>query len=110
MILGAEIGLLFYGIYSLITGKFSIGKGRSVIGVKARILGAICVLPLPIAFSAGLVLGIFYAFMLNEPISPLISAVVEIIIIVAILIIVSFLGKKFYIDQEAENFQQSYLP
>ena len=105
MILGAEIGLLLYGIYSLITGKYSVGKGRVLVGGKARILGFLCVLPLPIAFGAGIILGFFFALVLNEPVSPLIATVVEILILVVIAVVVSLLGKRFYKEQEERSIQ-----
>jgi len=34
MILGAEIGLLVYGIIVLIRGRYSLGKGKTVTGSR----------------------------------------------------------------------------
>ena len=44
MILGAEIGLFIYGLYALFAGKYSLGKGRTLEGNKARFLGFLCFL------------------------------------------------------------------
>jgi hypothetical protein len=58
MILGAELGLTIYGLIALIRGQFSIGKARVVTGWQGRVLGAICMSVLPIAFAIGLIYGI----------------------------------------------------
>lgn len=52
MILGAEIALLYIGLYALIKGTFPISKKAKhvVRGLPARVIGVICLLPLPLAF------------------------------------------------------------
>ena len=57
MILGAEIGLLVYGIIVLIRGRYNLGKGKAVTGSRARLLGAVCLAPIPLAMTAGFVVG-----------------------------------------------------
>jgi hypothetical protein len=57
MILGAEIGLLVYGIIVLIRGKYNLGTGKIITGSRARMLGAVCLVPIPLAMAAGFVLG-----------------------------------------------------
>jgi|APSaa5957512576_1039674.scaffolds.fasta_scaffold105489_2 hypothetical protein len=104
MILGAEIGLLVFGIYSMVTGKYSLGKGRTVEGSKARILGGICLLPFPLALAVGIVLGLFSAI-LGISIPLWLSGVVEIIILIIIVIAISVLGKKYYNEQESAKLE-----
>src|SRR5437773_1370836 len=57
MILGAEIGLLVLGIYGLTTGKLTLSKTRVVEGPAARWLAVVCMLPLPLSFVVGFVIG-----------------------------------------------------
>jgi hypothetical protein len=57
MIIGAQIGLLIYGIIAIIRGQYSMGKGRKVIGSKARMLGAVCLGPMPLSMIAGTAKG-----------------------------------------------------
>lgn len=37
-----QIALLLYGLYAMIFGKFSLGKGRQLVGARARWLGLVC--------------------------------------------------------------------
>jgi hypothetical protein len=55
MIFGAQIGLLIYGIIAMIRGQYGMGKGRKVIGSKARLPGAVCLVPIPLSMIAGTV-------------------------------------------------------
>ena len=57
MIIGAEIGLLIYGIIAMIRGQYSMGKGKKVIGSKARLLAAVCMVPIPLSMIAGFLVG-----------------------------------------------------
>lgn len=61
MLLVAELLLFGTGLYLAITGKagaWIAGKGYSVEGGQARLAGVILALPLPLAFCAGIVIGI----------------------------------------------------
>ena len=100
MILGAEIGLLVYGIYTLITGKYSLGKGRFLEGGKARLLGGLCILPLPFAFGVGIILGVIFAIA-GASIPMWMSTLLEIGILVVVIVLISVLGKKYYNEQES---------
>jgi hypothetical protein len=57
MILGIEIALLILGIYALATGKLTLSKNKVVQGTPARLLGIIGLVPLPLAFLAGVAYG-----------------------------------------------------
>lgn len=105
MILGAEIGLLIYGLYVLVTGKYLLGKGRQIIGGKARFLGALCLLPIPTSFFASLILGFVYALLTDEIPNPWLGTVIELIILVLYVIVIYFLGKNFYNQQDAQQTQ-----
>jgi hypothetical protein len=48
-ILGAQIGILLYGLYALFTGKFQLSKTRTVTGAYARLAGFVAMLPLPMS-------------------------------------------------------------
>ena len=61
MILGAEIGLFVMGVIALVKGKLTLSKTRVVYGTPARLLAIIAFLPLPLAFSAGVVYGVILA-------------------------------------------------
>ena len=100
MILGIEIALLFFGISALIRGKFSAGKNKVVTGSKARVLGVICLLPLPLAFTAGLAWAILAARgVLPQP-DVLAAAGVEFCIVISVAIGVVVLAGRFYQQQQ----------
>jgi hypothetical protein len=52
-----DIIMLIFGIITLVRGKFLLTRAKEVRGVPARIIGVILMLPLPLSFMAGLVLG-----------------------------------------------------
>jgi multisubunit Na+/H+ antiporter MnhB subunit len=57
MLIGAEIAMLIVGIYALIAGRLPTSKAAKyeVRGWPARVIGAICLLPIPLALAAGVV-------------------------------------------------------
>jgi hypothetical protein len=57
MVFGLEIGMLIAGIITLAKGKFTLTKSRVVQGGAARLAGVVMVLPLPLAFAVGFVIG-----------------------------------------------------
>lgn len=103
MIIGAEIALLVFGIYVLFADKFPLGNGRAIVGGKARILGIICLLQLPITFGLGILLGFLYALGIKESVFININTIVEVLVFVTTLIALIILGKKFYNEQENEH-------
>jgi hypothetical protein len=58
MCLIAEISMLIFGIVVLVQGKFSLTPKKVVYGVPARIIGGICMFPLPLAFLIGFTIGL----------------------------------------------------
>jgi hypothetical protein len=60
MIIGAEVALLFLGLYALIAGKLPTGKKakHEVRGWPARVVGIICLLPLPLSFLVGSIVAV----------------------------------------------------
>ena len=99
MILGLEIGLLVYGLYAFAAGKYSIGKGRTVVGTPARLLGMLLWLPLPLAFIARIVLG-GLAFALTGTELPFwIAACMEITLLISVVVAASVLSRRAYAQQ-----------
>src|SRR4051812_47520397 len=54
MIIGAEVAMLIMGLYALIVGKLMTNKKAKhvVQGWPARLIGVICLLPLPVSLVA----------------------------------------------------------
>ena len=99
MILGGEIALIIYGIYALIRGSFRVGKGRNVTGNKARILGFLCLVPMPLSFCAGAVIGVVSAVGGGAVENFWLYTAAELIILIMVVIIISVLAKDFYEQQ-----------
>jgi WD40 repeat protein len=57
MIFGLEIGLLIAGIVALVTGRFKLSRDRVTVGTRARVAGLVCLLPLPLSFVVGFLIG-----------------------------------------------------
>jgi phage FluMu protein Com len=58
MILGAEIGLIIFGIYAMVTGKLTLTKTHIVRGTAARLIAVIALLPLPLSLAVIFTAGI----------------------------------------------------
>jgi ABC-type bacteriocin/lantibiotic exporter with double-glycine peptidase domain len=79
------------GIYGLITAKLPawfVGKGYYAEGSQVRMLSALMIVPLPLAFCAGLTLGIIDSDLIW------IGSAIEIVAIIAAAIVVSVTLKK----------------
>jgi hypothetical protein len=61
MILALEIAMLIWGIVVMVTGKLKVSKSKEVRGMAARGLAVIMLIPLPLAFGAGVIYGILNA-------------------------------------------------
>ena len=80
-----EIVFFFLGIYAAITGKLQswfVGKGYYAEGSTVRMLGIVMAAPLPLAFCAGVVIGLI------DPDYIWIGSAVEYIAIIGAAIIV----------------------
>jgi hypothetical protein len=53
-----EIGVLIYGIYTLVTGKFTLLGGKKLEGWRGRVTGAILLSYIAFAFLGGVVLAL----------------------------------------------------
>lgn len=58
MLCALEIGLLIWGIVTLIKGRLTVSKNKVVTGGRARLIGVIMLLPLPLAFIMGAIIGV----------------------------------------------------
>lgn len=52
-----EILMLIFGIIALIRGRFLLTRAKEVRGWPARIIGVLLIMPFPMSFIAGMVLG-----------------------------------------------------
>ena len=102
MIIGAEIGLLIYGIIALIRQKFKVGKQGEVTGWRAVVLGLVCMAVLPCAIVVGLIVGIILAIQKIEA-NFLAFIWIDIAAIVIALATVAILGRKFLAQQLAQT-------
>jgi ABC-type uncharacterized transport system permease subunit len=91
-----EIAIAIFGIAIIALGKIPAGiitkKGYEVIGNKAKIIGALLILPAPISIIFGIVWG------LVAPDKETLTSVAcgfEIFILVIILIVISILANKY---------------
>jgi len=84
MLFIVEILFFIMGLYALIAGKLPawfVGKGYYAEGSPVRVLGVLMAAPLPIAFCAGLVLGII------DPELVTYASILEIVMILGAVII-----------------------
>lgn len=100
MLLGAELGLLIYGIYVLIKGQYSLGKGKKVFGTQARILGVVCMLPVPLSMIMGIVVGLFYSQAIGDGQFNGLVAGLEAGILICTVIVLVLLSKYFFRQQQ----------
>jgi len=78
MILGIEILFLILGVYALITGELPswfVGKGHSIEGKNARLIGGLMAAILPIMFCGGFTVGFIGGIVGFDP--TLIVGVIE---------------------------------
>jgi MFS family permease len=83
MILALEIVMLIGGIYALIAGKLKLSKTMDLLGSRARIAGIIMILPLPLAFGFGLVIGLLIGMGILPSSLQSWSWCIEVIIVIA---------------------------
>ena len=104
MLIGAEIGMFIYGLVALFRGKFSAGADKTVTGGRARVLGVICMIPIPLALMAGVVFAILNP---NHDFTKknwgLVGA--EAGIVVVIMIVTYGLAHMFYNQQRDEDYE-----
>jgi hypothetical protein len=89
MILVLEIVMLIAGIAALVKGEIKWSKSRVTTGMVARIVGIIMLLPLPLAFTAGFVLGAVQAATRHP--ANVASVRVTAIVIEVVIVLVCFL-------------------
>ncbi len=49
MCIGLELGLVVFGIFALVKGRFSVSRSKVVAGTAARVMGVLALLPIPLA-------------------------------------------------------------
>lgn len=86
-----EIVILMIGFVTLVRGKMELGRGRELVGWRARVCGAILCSHLAIAFCAGFVIG-FLGY--TDPILPVIVTVASMIFVVVSAVLVGNLLYK----------------
>ena len=108
MILIVEIILLVYGIIALSTGEFKLNNKKIVKGLPARILGALCLIPIPFSMLLGFLYGIYLYLggVGSEKIKLNCvshSFYIEAFSFIFIFMIIYFLNKHFYKIQNNEE-------
>ena len=101
MTLGGQIALLLMGICVVITGWFPLSRGKNVRGGKARLLGLMCLLPIPIGFGVSFVLGFLSHLLLQTQPVPQVFALLEFIVFVICLMAIMCLA-ELYANQQSK--------
>lgn len=104
-----EIGMLIFGIIALVTGKMKLSRDKVVQGPMARFLGAVGIVPLPLAMVVGFLIGFANAPAPGQPMKPevtMIAAGVEAAIVLVAAAIV--FGVGFAIGQPEQQYVQPY--
>ena len=93
-----ELGLLMYGVYALISRRFSLGRNIVLTGKKAGILGVLCLSPLPVA----LLIALFWILTLSAqgiqeaPGKVVFTSIfIEAGVVLVVLWFLVFLGNRF---------------
>jgi MFS family permease len=118
MLLGAEIAMLCVGLYALLTGKLALRNKTPVTGRRARIIGVILSMPVPIAFILGIPLGIILGVAGYKPRQPRDPALywygvgLEVCCLVVCLVIASILQRKYQkqIQTKSEDEDINVMP
>jgi len=106
MIIGAEIALLFFGLWALFKGEYPLGKNKILHGKYARICGVVCLTPIPLAHAFSFVCGVYLGIKGVTP-TQIKSQYhwhfvgIEAASIVLIVILLFILSKQFFKIQEA---------
>ena len=113
MILGAEIALIVMGVYALITGKLLTSKKSKYVlqGWPARVIGLICLLPIPLAFVTSVVVATIF-LTLGKPVNQesffLVGAGIEIGVLILCVIVVTILERTYRTPvQQAQQLEPS---
>ena len=103
MIFGAEIGLLVYGLIVLIRGRYNLGKGKTVTGSSARLLGAVCLAPIPLAMAAGFVIGFLNPKGQMAGQLEGLVACIELAILIGTVVVLMLMAKTFFKQQQSNS-------
>jgi hypothetical protein len=67
MLIGAEFAMICMGLYFLFTGKVGSRGGAAITGWKARIIGLMLILPIPLGVVGGILCGIVWVLTGHRP-------------------------------------------
>lgn len=82
-----EIAMAVWGVIVLFTGRLKVSSSKVVQGTPARLLGLLMLAPLPLAFLAGIAIGVWAAANgrnVDDIRGPLLLAEVAIVVVTAI--------------------------
>jgi WD40 repeat protein len=91
MVLGMAIGLIVVGLFALITGKLKLSKDRTLTGAGVRVAGVIFLLPFPIQFCIGFIVG-FATASQGKPFDPKEWELTFSLVLLALCIVCALLG------------------
>jgi len=97
-----EIFVIVYGIVVMIRRKSTMSKDQELVGWRARVIGAILLVYLPISFGIGLIMGLTQGENLNQGLVMGSSIVVLILVLVAAYVV----SKRLYRGQVEEQNRQ----
>lgn len=93
-----EIIVIIFGIVTLIRRKYPMGKGKELVGGRARIIGGILLAYLPLSLAAGLIYDL-----LSGGDAPRGTAMgISIALLIVTIVVAIILSKSLYKKQEAE--------
>jgi hypothetical protein len=67
MLIGAEFAMICLGLYILFTGKIVSRGNVAVTGLRARIIGLVLLLPIPLGLIGGILCGIIWVLTGHRP-------------------------------------------
>ena len=95
MILGGQIALLLIGICVVVVGRFPLSRGKTVKGAKARLLGIMCLLPIPLALSVGFAIGFFCELIFQTQPTPHVYFAVDFIVFITYTLTLMYLAEQY---------------
>ena len=105
-IMGGQLFLLGYGLYALFKARFEVGNDQFIEGARARILGFICLLPLPLSFAGGVVYALVSSATVEEISKSKVPLMIEsgiLVVVISVVAILRYVFRKSLIPGEIKK-------